>query len=86
MVIFVCLRQLCINMIGRRRYLFVLGWARVGRVCLGRDSSLVFLFGGCVCSVLLLSLLERYLVTMDECMVSVLMSAVVMVFVLLFVV
>ena len=52
---------------------------------------MVFMFGGCVCSVVsyvVFVILERYLVTMDECMVSVLMSAVVMVsvFVLMFVV
>ena len=47
-------------------------------MCLGRGSSVVFMFGGCLCSVLQISLQKRYLVTMDDCMVLVLMSVVAM--------
>ena len=70
----------------RRGDLFVLSWARVRRMSLERVSSVVFISGGSACSVLLISLLERYLVTMDECMVFALfcMSEVVTVSVFVF--
>jgi len=53
----------------RKGDLLVLSWARVRRVCRGRDSSAVLMSGGCACSVLFLSLLERYFVTVAVCMI-----------------
>ena len=39
--------------------LFVLSWARVRRVCRGKFSSVLLTCGGCVRSILLLSLATR---------------------------
>ena len=72
---------------GKGIYLFLVGTGSGKYVW---EAFLVFMVGGCVCSVLLISLLERYFVTMDQCIVLVLVlkSAMVMVsgFVLMFVV
>ena len=50
----------------RRGDLFVLSWVRVRRVCLESVSSVVFIGGGCVCSILLFC---RF-VTMVVCIVA----------------
>ena len=43
----------------RKGDLFVLSWARVRRVCRGKFSSVLLTCGGCVRSILLLSLAAR---------------------------
>ena len=43
----------------RKGDLFVMSWARVRRVRRGRISSELLMYGGCVCSILLLPLVAR---------------------------
>ena len=47
--------------------LFVLSWARIRRVRRGSISSELLMCSGCVCSILLLSLVARCLVAIDVC-------------------
>ena len=49
----------------RKGYLFVLSWARMRRVRRGSLSSELLMCGGCVHSILLLSLVARCLETID---------------------
>ena len=51
----------------RKGYLFVLSWARVRQVRRGSISSELLMCGGGVCSILLLSLVDRCLETIDVC-------------------
>ena len=51
----------------RKGDLFVLSWTRVRRVRRGSLSSGLLMCGGCVCSILLLPLVDRYLETIDVC-------------------
>ena len=51
----------------RKGDLFVLSWARVRRVMWGIISSELLMCGGCVCSILLLSLVAGCLETIDVC-------------------
>ena len=45
----------------RKRDLFVLNWARVQQMTWGSISSELVMCGGCVCSILLLPLVARYM-------------------------
>ena len=65
----------------RKGGLFVLGWARVGRVRRGSISSELLMCGGGVRSILLLPLVARCLETIDVCIwrMFVFMSVVVIV-------
>ena len=57
MVMGVLRHRFCVDMNDRRKGdLFVLSWARVRRVCRGKFSSVLLTCGGCVRSILLLSL------------------------------
>ena len=58
-------RRLSVSM--RKGDLFVLSSARVRRVRLGSLSSELLVWGGGVCSILLLSLVARCLETIDVC-------------------
>ena len=51
----------------RKGDLFVMSWARVRRVRRGSLSSELLMCGGGVCSILLLPLVGRCLVTIDVC-------------------
>ena len=51
----------------RKGDLFVLSWARVRRVRLGRFSSELLMYGEGVCSLLLLHLGAKCLETIDVC-------------------
>ena len=54
----------------RKGDLFVLSWARVGRVMWGSIYSELLMCGGGVCSILIFSLVARCLETIDVCILA----------------